>query len=93
MSGVRRVAYVVTGRVQGVAFRAHARDAARSLGVTGFVANRADGAVIGEAQAPTPRLGEFLAALHRGSPWSRVEHVAVDDLAVRDGEERFEVQR
>ncbi len=35
----------VTGRVQGVSFRAAARERARSRGVAGWVRNRGDGAV------------------------------------------------
>ena len=41
---------VLTGRVQGVAFRAHTVRAAERIGVVGFVANAADGSVRGEAQ-------------------------------------------
>ena len=36
---------VVSGRVQGVFFRASTRDVAREHGVVGWVANRSDGAV------------------------------------------------
>lgn len=36
------VRVVVAGRVQGVFFRVTARDAARSLGITGWVKNRED---------------------------------------------------
>ncbi|MFJ5488238.1 acylphosphatase, partial [Hansschlegelia beijingensis] len=35
----------ITGRVQGVAYRKWAQDAARSLGLRGFVRNRSDGSV------------------------------------------------
>jgi len=47
--------YLVSGRVQGVFFRASARAEAQRLGVTGWVCNRPDGCVevlaCGEAQA------------------------------------------
>ncbi|MFO1054521.1 MAG: acylphosphatase [Planctomycetota bacterium] len=91
--GGRRIAFVVSGRVQGVAFRAHARDTARALGLTGFVTNRIDGAVEGEAQGDRHRLDEFIAFLHRGSPWSRVERVDVLDRALRPVEASFDVIR
>ncbi|HEX6814013.1 MAG TPA: acylphosphatase, partial [Planctomycetota bacterium] len=46
---MRRVRFVVVGRVQGVAFRACTQKAAQQFGIVGFVQNRADGAVEGQA--------------------------------------------
>jgi acylphosphatase len=43
--------FVVTGRVQGVGFRAATRRKAQSLGLTGWVRNRNDGAVEGVASS------------------------------------------
>ncbi|MFH0957006.1 MAG: acylphosphatase, partial [Candidatus Aenigmatarchaeota archaeon] len=40
-----RARIVISGMVQGVFFRAFVRDAALSLGVTGWVRNRPDGKV------------------------------------------------
>jgi len=93
VSGSRRIAFVVTGHVQGVAFRAHARDTAREIGVTGFVMNRADGAVLGEAQGSSAQVAAFVAFLHRGSPWSRVDGVTIDESTPIDGEPSFVVRR
>lgn len=45
MTAPARSRVVVHGRVQGVFYRATARDRARSLGVSGWIANRADGSV------------------------------------------------
>ena len=45
----------ITGRVQGVAFRASTVTAAHALGLAGWVANRADGSV--EAVAEGTRRG------------------------------------
>jgi acylphosphatase len=42
---VKRVRVTVTGRVQGVFFRAETADRARSLGLSGSVRNRSDGSV------------------------------------------------
>jgi acylphosphatase len=88
-----RVRFVVTGRVQGVAFRAHTRAAAQRLGVVGFVENRDDGAVAGEAQGTADALAAFTKWLHRGSPWSRVDSVTTEALAKSRAETMFDVRR
>ena len=44
-SEIVRAHVVVSGRVQGVIFRDEARRRARSLGVSGWIANRPDGKV------------------------------------------------
>lgn len=88
-----RVRFVVTGHVQGVAFRAHARAAARQLGVAGFVENRADGAVTGEAEGTAEAIAAFTTWLHDGSPWSRVDAVTTSELAELRAETDFTVRR
>ena len=92
----RMVRFVVTGRVQGVAFRAYTRDAARELGVAGPVLNREDGSVAGIAYGLDKDIDGFVAFLHEGSPWARVEDVAIQDVEigeVGDLPAQFTVQR
>jgi acylphosphatase len=90
---MRRIRFVVTGRVQGVGFRAYTQVEACRLGLIGFVQNRRDGAVDGEAQGAPERVAEFVQWLHRGPRWANVESVATGELAVADGEVAFEVRR
>ena len=47
---MKRIRFVVTGRVQGVGFRWFVKAEARPLGLTGWVRNREDGAVEGEVE-------------------------------------------
>lgn len=75
----RRVRIVVTGRVQGVGFRAATAEAASRLAVLGWVANRSDGAVEIEAQGTEEQITQFLAWCHQGPRWARVESVEVED--------------
>lgn len=74
--------YVVSGRVQGVFFRASTRDAAVAFGLSGHALNLPDGRVevvaVGDADA-VANLGEWL---WKGSPMSRVDGVASEDIAV-----------
>jgi acylphosphatase len=58
---MRRVRAIVTGRVQGVAYRASTVEQARVHGVTGWVRNRPDGSVELEAQGDEARVSALLA--------------------------------
>jgi acylphosphatase len=82
MSGLtsRRVRVIVTGRVQGVWFRDSCREQARTLGVSGFVRNRGDGAVEGEFEGPSPAVGRLVAWCRQGPPRARVDDVQVTEL-------------
>ena len=70
---VRR--YRVSGHVQGVFFRASAREQGRALGLDGWVRNLADGTVEAVFAGPADRVEEMIVACHQGSPASRVTAV------------------
>ena len=67
--------YVITGLVQGVGFRWYVRKRAHALGVTGYVRNRADGAVEVVAAGSDAAIASLEADLRRGPPSARVEAV------------------
>ena len=77
----------VSGRVQGVAFRAYTLERALALGLRGYARNLADGRVevlaCGSAGA-VKDLGEWL---YEGSPSSRVERVVRGEVDPTDCEE------
>ncbi len=73
--------YRFFGRVQGVGFRYRARQAADSLGVTGWVTNLYDGSVEMEAQGKEEEL-DRLVQMIQGSPY-----IDVTDLTVKDTRE------
>lgn len=72
-----RLHAIVEGIVQGVNFRSHTVRRARSLGLTGWVANRWDGTVETVAEGPRAALREFLDFLYQGPPAAHVTHVTV----------------
>jgi acylphosphatase len=74
---MQAVRVVVTGRVQGVGFRAFVVRRAAEGGLAGWVRNRANGAVEAEAHGAPEALGRFVEALREGPRPARVEHVAV----------------
>ena len=68
---------VITGKVQGVAYRAYAQDSADSLGLTGWIKNMADGSVVVCAQGEPDLLKQFVEYLHEGSLLAVVDGVDV----------------
>lgn len=73
--------FTVRGRVQGVGFRYAAKRQAEALGVTGWVANRADGAVEAVARGAAAQVAAFEAWLRVGPAHARVDGVARADAA------------
>jgi acylphosphatase len=66
---------LVSGRVQGVAFRAFVREQATGFGLTGWVRNLPGGQVEVLAQGPDQALDEFAVRLRRGPFLARVDAV------------------
>lgn len=65
----------ISGRVQGVFFRAFTRDNAVHLGLTGYVKNCPDGTVEGLFQGPEKNVAAMIEWCWQGSPVSRVDRV------------------
>jgi acylphosphatase len=69
---------VVTGKVQGVAYRAYVQEAATELDIVGYAKNHSNGSVVVVAQGSPDVLKDFVEYLHEGSLLSAVEGVAVE---------------
>lgn len=69
MKGVR---IRVSGKVQGVFFRASAKDVAEGLGLSGVVRNEPDGSVYVEAEGAEGALDHFAAWCRQGPPRAKV---------------------
>lgn len=67
--------FLVAGRVQGVAFRAHTRREAERLGLAGHARNLADGRVEVIAYGDAAALDELAAWLADGPALARVDKV------------------
>lgn len=70
----------VSGKVQGVYFRAWVFDQAKSLGLTGWVRNLEDGKVEVLAQGAQEALDALKERLPQGSPLSRVDSVKAERI-------------
>ena len=67
--------FLVGGKVQGVWFRASARDQAQALGLRGHARNLADGRVEVLAVGDAAAIDELAAWLRVGPPLARVEEL------------------
>ena len=70
----------VSGLVQGVFFRASARQKAVELGVSGFAANLPDGRVEVLVVGQESATGQLIEWLRRGPPAARVTAVEVHEI-------------
>jgi acylphosphatase len=75
-----RAHVIISGRVQGVFFRAETQTAARNLSLTGWVRNRADGSVEALFEGPRDNVDRAIAWCRQGSPMAQVREVKVDWL-------------
>lgn len=87
-----RARAVFEGLVQGVFFRANTKRCADSLGLTGWVRNRPDGAVEAVFEGEEERVREAIEWCTSGQPYAKVDRKTVefsDPLGDSDG---FEVR-
>lgn len=74
----------IRGTVQGVGYRYALQAQAESLGVAGWVRNRADGSVEALVQGEARAVEAVIAWAHRGPPAARVVAVQVDPATGED---------
>jgi len=79
MSLARRVR--VTGRVQGVWFRAWTQDQANELGIAGWVRNCDDGAVEAHIEGGPDPVDRLIEKMRSGPPAARVDNLQLEDVA------------
>jgi len=89
---IERLHANVYGRVQGVGFRFYTVDAAVSLGLTGWVANRYDDSVEVVAEGPSAQLQHLLVYLQEGPSMARVDQVLHEFLPATREFKRFSIE-
>ena len=72
-----RAELVISGRVQGVFYRASAQQEAQRLGLHGEIRNLPGGEVEAIVEGPKDRIEEFISWCRRGPPAAKVENVQV----------------
>ena len=70
----------ITGRVQGVCFRAWTQEEAARHGVSGWVRNEPDGSVRALIVGPSGRVNAMLERCREGPPAAQVSDVETEDV-------------
>ncbi len=92
VQGARRVHVFVTGRVQGVGFRAWTEREARMLKLAGWVKNLPDGRVEAVIEGPPEAVAALVEKLKAGPRAAKVENLDVKDEPAEGGFEGFETR-
>jgi acylphosphatase len=82
----------ITGRVQGVFYRASAQDEARRLGLVGWVRNLPDGGVEAVAQGTNDQVDAFVEWCKKGPKFAVVTGIDVREEGLEDGLVGFEIR-
>ncbi len=88
----RRAHVFVSGRVQGVFFRATTREEAKKRALDGWVKNLDDGRVEAVFEGPQDAVESIVDWCHEGSPAASVDGVSVEYTAP-EGEQGFAIRR
>ncbi len=88
----RRGHFVCHGRVQGVFFRASAKDEANYLGLTGWARNAPDGTVEIVVEGSIEAVADFLRWCEHGPPYASVSRVDASYSAATREFSGFQVQ-
>ena len=73
-----RAHVMISGRVQGVFFRAYTQEAAQARNIRGWVMNTRDGRVEAVLEGEKEHVEDMVNWCYQGSPMSRVTRVDVD---------------
>jgi len=74
---ILNVHVIISGRVQGVWFRANTKQRAEQLGLTGWVRNTTNGYVEAVFEGEENLINKMIEWCHHGSPLSKVKKVEV----------------
>lgn len=88
MAGIIAARVRITGRVQGVWFRAWTVNVARDLCLDGWVRNRPDGSVEAVFCGPAPQVERMVANCHDGPPAAEVADISREPADPSDVEGR-----
>jgi len=87
-----RAHLIISGRVQGVFYRAFTEDVAHSLGLKGWVKNRGDGNVEAIFEGKKEDIESAIRSCYKGPPAARVNNIDVKWEIFKGEFDAFSVQ-
>ena len=87
----RRVRLIISGRVQGVFFRASTQKIAEKSDIYGTVRNLPDGRVEVIAEGENEAMEKFIAWCHRGPKGASVNEVIISDIHKKEVFHNFSI--
>ena len=88
---LKRVRATISGRVQGVYYRASTETEARRLGVTGWVRNLSNGDVEFEAEGPEDIVDALIEWAHQGPAMAQVARIDIETIRTSKENNAFNV--
>lgn len=82
----------VSGKVQGVFYRASTKEIADKLGLKGWVRNEPDGSVLIKAEGAPQQMRKFVEWCQRGPEYAHVDQISYEEKPV-GGFQDFSIQR
>jgi acylphosphatase len=83
---------IISGRVQGVWFRASAKQKAEQLGIKGWIRNTSDGSVEAVFEGEEKSVNEMIEWCNHGPPLSKIENVEIEKKNPTDGFKDFSIR-
>ncbi len=83
---------LISGKVQGVFFRANTKQKAEQLGVTGWVKNTSDGKVEAIFEGDEEDVNEIITWCHQGPSLARVDDVDIKEKEVKNEYNDFKIK-
>lgn len=88
---IKQALLEISGRVQGVFYRAHAQNEAQKLRLTGYAKNMPGGSVEILLQGPESQINAFIEWAREGSPSAKVDKVEVKWQTPVENFKNFEI--
>ncbi len=89
---MKRVRVFISGKVQGVYFRAYTQEEAKKLGVKGWVKNLPDGRVEAVFEGEDEAVEKMIKWCYKGSPLSKVDKVEVIEESYQGEFQNFSIR-
>ncbi len=88
---MKRIRATVSGRVQGVYYRASTETEARRLGLTGWVRNLSNGDVEFEVEGPEGAVDALIEWAHQGPAMAKVHTLNIKTLPIQSNSQCFNI--